>query len=295
MPTLELSLLLHRALEGRVNHLCGLLARPGWIADPEQLHQVRVASRRVRSVLDLVGPGIYPGHRRQARRLRELTRTLGLTREMDVHTLHLEGLAPHAPGLTVGAALEHALELLDHHRARARRRMAARLEDDLGRRLPEILKVPALPDPFLPGDLAAEVRQALEPPLEAAMAPLPGLLAQEDREALHRARIRLKRFRYALEVLGEALPASPEDELQRLKVLQTALGEHHDLATLEAFLRGILQGLEERGRARLASGTLELTAYVEEARLAAFGTVRSAIAALAPEGFATRLWPGEPE
>jgi CHAD domain-containing protein len=293
MPTLELSLLLHRALEGRVNHLCGLLAQEGWASDPEQLHQVRVASRRVRSVLDLVGPGIYPGHRRQARRLRDLTRALGLTREMDVHALLLEGLAPGAPGMAVGAALEHALERLDRRRARARKRMAARLEDDLALKLPGLLKVPALPDPFLPGDLAAEVRQALEPPLEAALAPLPGLLDQEDREALHRARIRIKRFRYALEVLGEALPASPEDELKHLKAVQTALGEHHDFATLEAFLGEVLQGLEARGRARLASGTLELTAYVGEARLAAFGAVHSAITALAPEGFAARLWPGE--
>jgi CHAD domain-containing protein len=292
MPSLELSLLLHRALEARVTWLCGLLAPPDWAADPERLHQVRVASRRVRAVLDLVRPEVYPGHDRQCRRLRRLTRALGLTREMDVHALYLERLAPSVPGLVVGAALEHVLEALDRGRARARRRMGTRLEGHPLRKLPEILVVPSLPDPFLPGDLDREVRQALEPALRAALSPLPGLLEGEDVEALHRVRIRVKRFRYALEILGEALPARPEAELQGLRDLQTALGDHHDRATLEAFLRSLYGGLEARGRSRLASGILELTAYVEEARMAAFGAVRAAAPAVGAEDLVARLWPG---
>ena len=85
MYCLELSILLHRALEGRVETLMNDLSVAGWQADPEGLHEVRVASRRVRAVLDLVQPGLYPGFKRQCRKLKDLTRALGRTREMDVH------------------------------------------------------------------------------------------------------------------------------------------------------------------------------------------------------------------
>lgn len=294
MPSLEFSLLLHRALEARVTHLCGLVEDSAWASEPERLHQVRVASRRARAVLDLVRPEVYPGLRRQSRRLRRLTRALGLTREMDVHALYLESLAPGVQGLAVGAALEHVLEILGARCAKARRRMARRLAGNPLRKLPGLLEVPALPDPFLPGDLAADLRAALEAPLAAALAPLPGLLEREDPEALHRARIRVKRLRYALEVLGEGLPEPPEAELRLLRELQTALGDHHDRTTLEALLRGLYGELLARGRHRLASGILELTAYVEEARLAAWASVRGAIAAVAAADLPARLCPERP-
>ncbi len=287
MHALELSILLHRALEARVERLCGLLADPAWLRDPEGLHQVRVGSRRVRAVLDLVRPELYPGFRRHARRLRRLTRALGLTRELDVHIARLEGLA--APGLATGSAREHALEVLEARRARARRRMARRLEGAPLKRLPELLEVPSFPDPFAPGDLAADAWAALNPLLEAAFPPLPELMDREDPPALHAARIRVKRLRYALEVLAGAFPEPPETPLMRLRELQTALGDHHDLALLEDVLQALHEGLEARRRIRLASGTLELLAYVGEARLGAFERFRSAAAGMPPQGFRATL------
>ena len=290
MHALELSILLHRALEARVEHLAGLLADPAWQEDPEGLHQVRVGSRRLRSVLDLVRPELYPGFRRQGRRLRGLTRALGLTRELDVHSAWLERLA--VPGLATGSALEHALEVLEAKRGKARRAMARDLEGISLKRLPDLLKVPSLPDPFVPGNLAGDVWDALDPRLEAAFSPLPGLLEREDPPALHAARIRVKRFRYALEVLGAAFQAPPEARLRQLKELQTALGEHHDLAMLEELLQDIYEGLATRSRARLASGTLELLAYVGEARLGAYERFRTAAAAMPLAAFRAALREG---
>lgn len=301
MHALELSILLHRALEARVEHLSGLLADPDWPGDPETLHQVRVASRRVRSVLDLVRPELYPGFKRQSRRLRRLTRALGLTRELDVHSACLEDLASRVPGLATGSALEHALEVLEARRDEARRAMARDLAGNPLKRLPDLLKVPSLPDPFVPGDLAGDVWNALDPKLEAAFSPLPGLVDREDPGALHATRIRVKRLRYSLEVLGAAFPAPPETQLRRLKGLQTALGEHHDHAILEALLHGLHEGLAARGRKTLASGTLEALAYVGEARLGAFQRFRNAAAGMPLEEFRASLrqglglaWEGTP-
>ncbi|BDU74881.1 CHAD domain-containing protein [Mesoterricola silvestris] len=290
MHALELSILLHRALEARVEHLAGLLADPAWPSDPERLHQVRVGSRRVRAVLDLVRPELYPGFRRQGRKLRALTRALGLTRELDVHSAWLERLA--VPGLATGSAREHALEVLDARRARARRAMARNLEGNPCRHLSDLLEVPSLPDPFVPGNLAQEVWDALDPMLEAAFSPLPGLLGREDPPALHAARIRAKRLRYTLEILAAAFPAPPVEGLRQLRELQTALGEHHDLAMLEGFLQELQEGLAARARAKLASGTLELLAYAGEARLGAFERFRAAAAAMPEEAFRASLREG---
>ena len=280
MHTLELSLLLHRALEARVELLTGFLAVPGWQDDHEALHQVRVASRRVRSVLELVRPELYPEHKRLTRRLRRLTRALGLTRELDVHSLQLEALAGDLPGLATGAALDHALELLADQTRKARKGMARELARCSLKGLPDLLKVPSLPDPFLVGALGASAWERLEPLLDNALAPLPGLLEHEDAPAMHEARIRVKGLRYALEVLGGAMAAPPEARLAQLKALQTALGEHHDLATLEALLLDLHQGLCDRRRKSLAAGTLELLAYVGDARLNAFERFRTSARAV---------------
>lgn len=258
----------------------GLMAAPDWRSDPEGVHQVRVASRRVRSVLALVRPELYPGFKRQSRRLRLLTRALGLTREMDVHALYLEELAGKVPGLATGSALEHALELLERGRTKARKAMEEDLEGNPVKHLPDLLKVPSLPDPFAPGDLASDAWQALDPLLDASFSPIPGLLVREDPPALHAVRIRVKNLRYALEVLADAFPAPPEALLRQFKELQGALGEHHDRVMLEALLQEQYQGLALRGRRTLASGTLEVLAYVGEARLKAFERFRGVAAGL---------------
>jgi CHAD domain-containing protein len=287
MHALELSILLHRALEARVEYLMGLLAAPGWQGDPELLHQVRVGSRRVRSVLDLVRPELYPGFKRHARGLRGLTRALGLTRELDVHILDLEGLK--VPGLATGAAREHALEALDRQRRGARKAMGRKLSGHPCRKLPDLLDVPSMPDPFLAGNLAEDVWEALDPLLESAFSPLPGLMDLEDPAGLHGARIRVKRLRYALEVLGGAFPQAPEALLAQLKTLQTALGEHHDRSVLGDLLQNLYLGLAERGRKTLASGTLELLAYVGEARLGAFERFRTTAQGMPLAEFRTSL------
>ncbi|BDU78749.1 CHAD domain-containing protein [Mesoterricola sediminis] len=279
MHGLDMSVLLHRALEARLGRLMEILGGPAWAGDPGALHDARVASRRVRAVLDLVRPDCYPGLQRHRRALRRLTRALGTLRELDVHTAFLEDLAWRLPGVTPGAALEHALEGLDRQRRKRRAHLAADLPLRGLRRLPELLEVPSLPEPFRPSRLADDVWAALGPRFDEAFALLPGLLELEDPEALHRARIRLKRLRYALEALAGAWPEPPAPALAGLKDLQAALGEHHDLATLESGLQRLLAGLEGRGRRILAQGLVELLACAGDARLAAFHRFRTAAAA----------------
>jgi len=282
MYSAELSILLHRALVARVEVLMNLLATDGWQGQPEGVHDTRVASRRVRAVLDMVEPALYPRLKRQGLKLKRLTRTLGRTREMDVHIAILQEASRQAPALADSPAMEHVLEAIDGHRRRALKTMQKGLDRLNLKSLPHLLQVPSLPDPFRVDDLIGDIWSCLAPWLDGAF-PGEALLDTEDVLALHALRIRVKRLRYALEVLAPGFRTAPEAHLRHLRALQTALGEHHDLATLTAQLRDLHQGLEARGRRTLAAGTLDILFHLGEDQAIAFEQFRAlAVAAHRP-------------
>ena len=264
----ELTRLLHRALEARLGRLLELWAVEGWPEDPEGVHQVRVASRRVRAVLDLVDPDAYPGFKRHARQLKRITRTLGTTRELDVHVLHLEAFRDRLPDVLHGAATEHLLERLDRRLGKARERMRRGLARISVKDLDRLLVQPEERAPGVPDERAA-VWRCLEPWGRAVEAPLPSLLGAEEAPGLHLLRIQVKRFRYTLEILEPAFSEPLADLLQNLRELQTELGRHHDHAVLEAFLAEVHGDLEARRRPVLASGVLDLANLAAEERRAA--------------------------
>jgi len=291
MHPAEFSILLHRALEGRLARLLELTAREGWRLDPEHLHDVRVASRRVRAVLELVDSAIYPKYNRHLRQLKALTRALGASREHDVHLSLLAAQQTNPMETSTLAALEHAQELLEHIRRRAQKRMARDLSRISMAECEGLLRVPSLPDPFAPGDVLTSARICLEPRLRSAFEPLSRLAAQEDASGMHAARILIKKTRYALEILAPILEGPSQPMLGRLRELQTALGEHHDLATLEAFLWDLHQGLSERNRTVLAGGMLEMVGRVAEARRAWFDRFRDLATQCSTEDYVATLWP----
>ncbi len=270
MHPAELAILLHRALEVRLARLQELLEKDLWAEDSEQLHQVRVAARRLGAVLELVDADIYPGHKGHRRALKSLVDILGLTRELDVHAGHLSTYHQEAHTPTQAAAIEYLLEQVDRDRAKARRTMGKELER---LRLPDLrrlLEVPALRDPFQPTSLQEAAWVCLEPRSEVALGGLAALAAHEDPAALHKTRVKIKKLRYAIEALESAFAAPPESVLQALRALQTVLGEHHDLAALEALLWEMETQLRLRDRPTLCGGVLDLLGNVAETRRAAF-------------------------
>lgn len=270
MHPAELAILLHRALEVRLAGLQALLAPEDWADDMEQLHQVRVSARRLGAVLDLVDAEAYPGHKTRRRALKDLVDVLGLPRELDVHADGLRARLLETRNPVQAAALEHLLEGMDRARAKARRAMRRELERLRLPDLQRLLEVPALRNPFQQTSLQEAAWACLGPRVEAALGDLAPLAAQEDAPALHKARVRIKKLRYALEALESAFAVPPEALLKELRGLQTALGEHHDLATLEALLWETEAGLRSRDRGTLRGGVLELLGEVAEARRAAF-------------------------
>ncbi|MBK7292681.1 MAG: CHAD domain-containing protein [Holophagaceae bacterium] len=292
MHPAELAILLHRALEVRLARLQELLDAPDWAEDEEQLHQVRVSARRLGAVLDLVDAEVYPGHKGQRRALKGLVDTLGLPRELDVHAGHLREYYLQAATPAQAAVIEHLLEQVDRGRAKARRAMQKEL-DRL--RLPDLhrlLEVPALPNPFQSTSLQEAAWTCLEARAEAALGGLPGLCEHEDPAALHKTRVRIKKLRYAVEALEAAFAEPPQAVLKDLRSLQTVLGDHHDLATLEALLWDAEGQLRLRDRRALGAGVLDLLGGVAETRRATFDRFVELARAQGPAAFARAVRPG---
>lgn len=228
--------------------------------DPEELHQMRVATRRLRAVLRVARPMFMP---EPVEALREELAWLGATlagrRDLDVMRDHLRGelatLGPADRGAGLGL-----LRRLERERARARDGLLAGLDSPrylaLLDRIEETIAHPPVVDTdvSLP-DVAAGAFKKLRKAIKA----LPEVPADAD---LHAVRIRTKRARYAAELAVPVTGRPAERFIDRLKKLQDVLGEHQDAVVAEARLReladqapgrrtGFVAGLlAERQRAR---------------------------------------------
>lgn len=225
--------------------------------DLEALHDMRVASRRLRAALRVFGPW-FPKRKlvRVRRRLRKLTRALGAAREWDVHGETLSGLHAGTGAELERAAIEHILELVDARRLSERTAMVRALDrmnlEQLERDLAALVE--QLDRDEVPHDAAQAAWEVLAPLVQAAFGSVERLQEQERADELHAMRIAVKRLRYAMELLEPAFEAGYERLSARVRLLQGVLGKHHDLVLLEELLARALRRLAEHGRRALADG-----------------------------------------
>ncbi len=242
-------------------------------ADPEDVHQFRVATRRLRSDLRTFAKFLDPGPVSELRNgLRLLGRRAGAARDSDVLAGRLRTKADQLPAQDAAGA-EELVRRLD---GQARAARAALLD---------ALRVPAY-DQLLD----ALVSMARQPPIAAESAGLagrpaagmaPSLMRPPWRRLKHAAnalgnhspdtkwhavRIRAKRCRYTAEALAPICGHRAKRFAAALAAVQDLLGEHQDSVVAEAWLRdaaatvptacvtaGELIAAERRERSRLRS------------------------------------------
>lgn len=222
--------------------------------DSEELHDMRVAVRRLRAAVQLFRPYLPKQHATYLRKdLRRLGRALGPARDYDVM---LANLADYRAGLPAQAqeSLEPLVQRWQEQRGRAREAMLEYLERKRYRVLKQ--RIRAFIDPTGAQAAAAGENGAAAATLSALHEPLvfaevPGLLTSRYEkilaygpslhgasiERLHALRIDCKRLRYALEFLREALCAEAEDAIDDLKQAQDHLGEMNDAYVASQVLR----------------------------------------------------------
>jgi CHAD domain-containing protein len=98
------------------------------IEDPERLHDMRVATRRLRAALEIC-EACFPRkrHRKALKRVKRLADALGERRDRDVEIAFLEGFARKAP-LDDGDALAARIEALREEQRQANEALAPRLK-----------------------------------------------------------------------------------------------------------------------------------------------------------------------
>jgi CHAD domain-containing protein len=216
--------------------------------DIESLHQMRVATRRMRAALSLFRTVLPARATRLHDELGWLAGVLGAVRDLDIQLQNLDSWTEELPGAH-RQALDELGDLLEQHHGSAR----VALLDALDSRRYERL-VTALTSMLDQGP----VRRASAPQV-AALEGLPELISQRHREAekavrrahrtgivddFHRLRIRCKRLRYAIEFTGDLYRGDVKRYARQVASLQDALGLIQDAETAAHRLQDIALGEE---------------------------------------------------
>jgi CHAD domain-containing protein len=207
--------------------------------DPEDVHQARVATRRIRSDLRTFRKVVDPAWDESLRtELKWLAGLLGEVRDDDVLLGRLEARVEALPADDRTAG-EHALDALRSERDAAREELLAGLRspryvDLIERLLAAARAVPAADDAIDLeldlGDLAVKPWKKLRNAVEA--------LDDDSPDAdLHQARILAKRARYAAEAVAPAIGKSAKRFASKVADLQDVLGEHQDAVVAGQWLR----------------------------------------------------------
>ena len=236
-PDSPMIALAYRCLRREHQSLIERQPERGIPAPPEAVHQIRIATRRLRVALRLFGALLPPrAVARLGKELRWFARALGMVRDLDVHTEAL-----HAHVESAGATA--AQELGSYELALRRERVAARdaLKDLFSStRYAELMSALAalLEDAPNPAALrrwrSFTVRAGAARYLKRARKQVVKLGRElgddASPEELHRLRIRAKRLRYALEFFIEPYPELTP-AARATKALQDVLGAHQDART----------------------------------------------------------------
>ncbi len=221
--------------------------------DIEDVHKMRVATRRVRAYLKAARPALDRVATDRLRGdVRELAGTLGVIRDHDVMIDRLHREAAQLGDSDTGA-LEHLISRLETERVAGRDQLVSELDDPgyqaLLAELEEAAAQPPVADPWADlHELAAGEWWALR---KAHRKLHKRFGKNPPNDELHELRIYGKRARYAAELLHEK--GDVAGFLEALAGLQEVLGDHQDACVLEDRLRELVDEVADP-RAGIAAG-----------------------------------------
>lgn len=206
--------------------------------DPEDLHDMRVAVRRLRAILKVATPPLDPVWAQDLRdELDQLGDALGPVRDLDVMIDYVR----NALGEDERRGLQPLLKKLERQRSDARRSMLATMRSARYARLLDTLEAAARRPPTRsarphPDKIAAKQLKQLSKAVRK-------LERDPSDAALHKARIRGKRARYAAELAEPGAGNQAARFLKQAKSFQDVTGEHQDAVVAEQRIRELAEGL----------------------------------------------------
>lgn len=252
--------LLRERIRNVFSHLPQALA-----GNEERLHQMRIAARRLRVALPLLAQEPEGKKvRRALRGLRQLTRTPGPSRDLDVMLSQAEEIWRQPGALTAeGRVLRRRLLAA---RARSRRQMAEGLLDlEIARLRRDLRAVLARGGDVLFSALV-RLRETRDRDGEQALDLLATIGRRFEPDPLHEVRIRLRRLRYTAEV-QDLLKGVRSDATRRFKDLQERLGQLRDAFVLSEWFASQALRAQRSGQAAVCAEARSLARRFRETSL----------------------------
>ena len=245
--------------------------------DPEELHDMRVATRRMRAALKLFSAALPEQAGFYRNELKWVAGALGEVRDLDVQIEHLEGLSSEQE--EDREAFGEVVKALEKRRVEAREHMLEALDSDRYDRFVSsydgMLRCGPEGEEHEEG-LANEPMVVVAPDLvsrhykkwrEAGK----DLSEESPPEEYHEFRKEGKRLRYTLEFLKDVYGEKPTMGLVKpLKELQDGLGRHQDLIVAVELLENFADARGLSSRAAFAIGALSEHHLHEAADLRGF-------------------------
>lgn len=249
--------------------------------DPEAIHDMRVATRRMRATLRALGDHLTGPDVAEVRRgVRAVTRALGEVRDLDVLIGHAKDFQAELPleqrgdmdGLLSdwadkGKRARKELLLLFNSRkyARFRKRMKRYIDDADATAPPNQAEDV---QPFQVRHVAGSVLWGRYEEVRA----FETVMDAPTIEQLHALRIKGKYLRYTLECFRETLPSDATDLIGDVVKMQDQLGELHDADVAAGLIRSHVARLQKKGKKsgdKVAQVPVGLAAYLAEREAAA--------------------------
>lgn len=240
-------------------------------SDPEGVHSMRVASRRLRSALRDFTPYLRKrGVNSVQKRLKSLAGALGEVRDHDVAIIALEAIEKRAPA-DVSPTLKQFIDTRKNRREQAREELKSVLDK---------AQLDQLQSDFVAAVDAATSTKASQPApqityLKMSRAVILDRLKELEKlstdlfkpfevETLHEMRIAAKRLRYAIELFQRCWGRSISTYAKRAARVQTALGDLHDCDVwIESFGKAINEARKQKQEELVAAYVWLLAHFVK--------------------------------
>jgi CHAD domain-containing protein len=196
--------------------------------DPEDLHQARVASRRLRLALSAFGKHLPRKLKPLRKDLKKFTKALGKARDLDIQLAFLNDLKaqPHSAEITAGLE-KISLRLEENRRIKQENIIKAlkQLGDknifkNLEKHVPEI---------NVKNDLKKIAKKQISKRLDELLGLEKYAYQPKAAKKLHKLRIAAKHLRYALELFAPIYSKKLEPYTEISHTAQNFLGDIHDM------------------------------------------------------------------
>jgi CHAD domain-containing protein len=244
-------------------------------SDPEGVHSMRVASRRLRSALRDFMPYLRKrGLTSSLKQIKSLADALGEVRDQDVAIMALEKTAIEAPPAVV-AALKQIVIDRERSRDKARSQLQLSLRMDLLKQLRMDFRTAVDAATSTEGGGVQNAQATKITYLKMARSVILERLQELEKlsnslyqpleiEPLHRMRIAAKRLRYALELFHPCWGRPIEKYSRQAARLQSVLGEIHDCDIwIQSFGKHIVEAKRRKQRDRADAAAWLLSHFVK--------------------------------